>query len=134
MPGTHQQLRNQIKTAAMDKTKDNYSERFDLYEYETDDDWMDAAIDYGIIDREKREDLLKYIHRVNKRGEFYKPTDIRITDSEIYIPRTMQSLHGYIVSARKLPIFLKSSFAVNLSYPLSPGIIKTGDIFQKNVP
>jgi hypothetical protein len=80
----------------MDKTKDNYSERFDLYEYETDDDWMDAAIDYGIIDREKREDLLKYIHRVNKRGEFYKPTDIRITDSEIYIPRTMQSLHGYI--------------------------------------
>ena len=37
----------------MDKTKDNYSERFDLYEYETDDDWMDAAIDYGIIDREK---------------------------------------------------------------------------------
>jgi hypothetical protein len=40
----------------------------------------------------------------------------------------------YLVSARKLPIFLKSSFAVNLSYPLSPGIIKTGDIFQKNVP
>jgi hypothetical protein len=80
----------------MDKTKDNYSERFDLYEYETDDDWMDAAIDYGIIDREKREDLLKYIHRVNKRGEFYKPTDIRITESTVYIPRTMQSLHGYL--------------------------------------
>ncbi|NCC84272.1 MAG: hypothetical protein EOM03_09120 [Clostridia bacterium] len=96
MPGAGRQNQQPINTAAMDKTKDNYSERFDLYEYETDDDWMDAAIDYGIIDREKREDLLKYIHRVNKRGEFYKPTDIRITDSEIYIPRTMQSLHGYI--------------------------------------
>ena len=96
MPGIGRQKQQPINTAAMDKTKDNYSERFDLYEYETDDDWMDAAIDYGIIDREKREDLLKYIHRVNKRGDFYKPTDIRITDSEIYIPRTMQSLHGYI--------------------------------------
>lgn len=96
MPGAGRQNQQPINTAAMDKTKDNYSERFDLYEYETDDDWMDAAIDYGIIDREKREDLLKYIHRVNKRGEFYKPTDIRITESTVYIPRTMQSLHGYL--------------------------------------
>ncbi len=96
MPGIGRQNQQTINTAAMDKTKNNYSERFDLYEYETDDDWMDAAIDYGIIDREKREDLLKYIHRVNKRGEFYKPTDIRITESTVYIPRTMQSLHGYL--------------------------------------
>lgn len=96
MPGAGRQNQQPINTAAMDKTKDNYSERFDLYEYETDDDWMDAAIDYGIIDREMKDDLLKYINRVKKRGEFYKPTDIRITESTVYIPRTMQSLHGYL--------------------------------------
>lgn len=80
----------------MDPTKDQYSERFNQYEYESDEEWMDSAIDYGIIDREMKDDLLKYINRVKKRGEFYKPTDIRITETTVYIPRTMQSLHGYL--------------------------------------
>jgi hypothetical protein len=38
------------------------------------------------------------------------------------------------VSARKRPIFKKSSFEVNPFYTNSPGIIKMKDIFQKNVP
>ncbi len=76
---------------------DEYSKTLYEEEYTNDEDWMNAAVHSGIIDQESKEGLLWHIHQVIKRGHWYKPSDMRIEeDGTIRIPRTLQSLHGYM--------------------------------------
>lgn len=80
------------------KTKNmkDHFEKLEEYEYENVTELVTAGTLYKIIDKEIKDDFILFIEQCRKRGDYYIPTDLKITDDmEILVPLTLRSLMGY---------------------------------------
>ncbi len=75
----------------------------DEIEYDSIEELVSMAVQYGIIPKEQREDIVIYLKAIYKNGVFSDPTDVTMTnDGEIRIPYTLNALKGLLRQREKM--------------------------------
>lgn len=65
-------------------------------EYDSIEEMVSMGVQYGLLSKEDREDVITYVKCIYKCDHFLDPTDLEIANNEIRVPYTIDALVGLL--------------------------------------